>query len=52
MSCIIMGIVQCVSVVLADFIKNTPHIFGDKCLSNMQTVLYRYLNRKHELYVL
>ena len=69
MSCLIMGIVQCISVVLAFFIKNT--IFRnlrrkstffdqflkfklqnveDKCLYKMQTVLYQYLNRKHDIY--
>ena len=67
MSCIIMGIVQCISVVLAVFIKNTIfrnlrrkstilyqflklQIVEDKCLYIMQTVLYQYLNRKHELF--
>ena len=69
MSCIIMGIVQCISVGLAVFIKNTifrnlsskSTIFDqflkfklqngyDKSLYKMQTVLYQYLNRKHELF--
>ena len=64
-----MGIVQCISVILAVFIKNTifrnlrrkSTIFDqflsfnlqnveDKCLYKMQTVLYQYLNRKHELF--
>ena len=69
MSCIIMGIVQCISVVFAVFIKNTifrnlrrkSTIFDqfllfnlqnveEKCIYKMQTVLYQYLIRKHELF--
>ena len=66
MSCIIMGIVQCISVVLAVFIKNTifrnlrrktqvlTNFFHsnveDKCFYKMRTVLYQYLSRQPELF--
>ena len=70
MSCLFMGIVQCISVVLAVFfIKNTVFrnlrrkstIFDQflkfklqnvegKCLYKVQTVLYQYLNRIHDIF--